>query len=176
MPVITKSEAELLKKLTDIHWATWMPLEEATLCFVTKDDELLLIRKKRGLGAGKVNAPGGRLEKGESFMEAAIRETQEEVGLVVSNLQYAGEHYFQFKSGYSMYVQVFVSDCFTGALEETEEALPFWVKCSEIPYSEMWEDDIYWVPHMLNGIQFSGRYLFDGDEMLSWDVQLSPSN
>ncbi len=37
-----------------------------------RDDETLLIRKKRGLGAGKITAPGGRIEAGET-PEAAGR-------------------------------------------------------------------------------------------------------
>ena len=34
-----------------------------------------------GLGAGKINAPGGKLEAGETALAAAIRETQEEIGV-----------------------------------------------------------------------------------------------
>ena len=29
--------------------------------------EVLLIRKKRGLGAGKINGPGGKIDPGEKF-------------------------------------------------------------------------------------------------------------
>ena len=39
-----------------ISWADWTPTVRATLLFVWRDDALLLIRKKRGLGAGKINA------------------------------------------------------------------------------------------------------------------------
>jgi len=41
--------------------------------------EILLIRKKRGWG-GEDNGPGGRLEKGETAVESAVREVQEELG------------------------------------------------------------------------------------------------
>ena len=40
-------------KVADINWNTWVPEETATLMFVIKDEQILLIRKKRGLGAGK---------------------------------------------------------------------------------------------------------------------------
>ena len=43
-------------------WARWTPTERAALCFVVTGGRVLLIRKKRGLGAGKVNGPGGRLD------------------------------------------------------------------------------------------------------------------
>ena len=67
------------KNLADIDWDTWEAKDPATLVFVVKDGQMLLIRKKRGLGAGKINAPGGRLEPGEAPLEAAIREAQEEL-------------------------------------------------------------------------------------------------
>jgi 8-oxo-dGTP pyrophosphatase MutT (NUDIX family) len=41
--------------------------------------------------AGQIALPGGRLEHGESFVQAAIRETHEEVGLVVEPAAVLGE-------------------------------------------------------------------------------------
>ncbi|MGD2110491.1 MAG: NUDIX domain-containing protein, partial [Phycisphaerae bacterium] len=60
-------------------WSTWRPRQTATLLFVIRAGEILLIRKKRGLGAGKINGPGGRVDPGETPREAAIREVQEEL-------------------------------------------------------------------------------------------------
>lgn len=39
----------------------------ATLMFVIDEarGEVLLIRKKRGLGAGKINGPGGKIDPGK---------------------------------------------------------------------------------------------------------------
>ena len=45
-----------------MDWKNWIPRERANLCFIVKDGSVLLIRKKRGLGAGKVNGPGGKIE------------------------------------------------------------------------------------------------------------------
>ena len=50
-------------------WSTWQPHERANLCFVVRGEEVLLIHKKRGLGAGKINGPGGRIEPGETAAE-----------------------------------------------------------------------------------------------------------
>jgi 8-oxo-dGTP diphosphatase len=66
-----------IRTLQDIDWASWKAEDPATLVFVVKDGRILLIRKKRGLGAGKINAPGGRLEAGEAPIEGAVREVQE---------------------------------------------------------------------------------------------------
>jgi len=155
------------------YWETWKPTERATLCFVIRGGEILLIRKKRGLGAGKINAPGGRLEAGETAQEAAIRETQEEVGVTPVGVEERGELHFQFADGYALHCTVFVaSDCI-GEPFETEEADPVWVPLDGIPYHEMWADDHYWLPGVIAGGQFRGFFHFDGEKMLSNDVMWS---
>ena len=66
-------------RIDEIAWSSWKPRDTATLVFVVEADRVLLIRKKRGLGAGKINGPGGRLEPGETLLECAVREIQEEL-------------------------------------------------------------------------------------------------
>ena len=62
-----------------IDWGGWRPDMRATLMFIRDGHEVLLMRKLRGIGAGKINAPGGKIEPGETPLEGAIRETQEEL-------------------------------------------------------------------------------------------------
>lgn len=54
---------------------------------IIKDGRLLLARRKIGNHAGKLDTPGGKLESGESFEEAAARELFEEAGLVASEFR-----------------------------------------------------------------------------------------
>ena len=148
-------------------WETWKPTERATLCFVIRGGEILLIEKKRGLGAGKINAPGGRLEAGESAHDAAIRETQEELGITPVGLEEHGQLHFQFTDGYALHCTVFVAaDCIGEAIE-TDEAVPRWTSLERIPYSQMWADDIHWLPGVIAGGSFRGYFEFDGEIMLS---------
>lgn len=153
-----------------IDWERWTPKERATLCFIVHEGRILLIRKKRGLGAGNMNGPGGRIEPGESSLQAAVRETQEEVGLTPLGLEEVGELSFEFKDGYSLHVAVFAaSDC-EGELKETAEAIPKWVALEDIPYAEMWEDDPFWLPLLIERRRFSGYFVFDGARLLSHRV------
>jgi 8-oxo-dGTP diphosphatase len=148
-----------------VDGANWRPKEEGTLCFVIQNGQILLIEKKRGLGAGKVNGPGGRLEKGETAEQAAIRETQEEVGITPTGVQWAGELRFQFRDGYSLHCTVYLASDWEGELMETAEAKPFWVRTDQIPYDRMWADDEQWMPRLLAGEKFRGWFEFDGDRM-----------
>ena len=150
-----------------IDWSTWKPTEYANLCFVMRDGQILLIRKKRGLGAGKINGPGGRLEEGETALESAIRETQEEIGVTPVDLEHIGELFFQFLDGYKLHVAVFAADGCEGELRETDEATPIWTEISKIPYHDMWEDDAHWLPLLLKRKKFRGYFVFDGEKLLS---------
>ena len=151
-----------------IDWTVWKPTEHATLCFIIRDGRILLIRKKRGLGAGKINGPGGRIEKGETALASAIRETQEEIGLTPTGVQEIGELLFEFLDGYKLHVAVFAANGFEGELCETPEATPFWVDLDKIPYEEMWQDDPHWLPLLLARKKFRGCFIFDVEKLLSY--------
>ena len=58
--------------------------------------------------------------------------------------------------------------------EETEEAAPLWAPVERIPYEQMWEDDELWLPLVLRGRQFSGRFIFDRDSMLDYEIDEEP--
>jgi 8-oxo-dGTP diphosphatase len=156
----------------DIDWNVWRPVERATLMLVICGGRILLIHKKRGLGAGKFNGPGGRIEPGETPYEAAMREVEEELGIIPSGVRLAGELQFQFVDGHGIHGYVFVASQFQGEPRETDEAVPFWFSLDAIPYHNMWADDRIWVPLALEGKPFTGRFLFDGDQMLGCELML----
>jgi 8-oxo-dGTP diphosphatase len=176
MAAMNQRRAPTVTSLRDVDWQAWKAKDPATLVFVIQNGSILLIRKKRGLGAGKINGPGGRLEPGESPEEAAIREVQEELKITPLGLRYCGENLFQFTDGYSIHVHVFAAESYEGVPTETEEAIPIWAPINEIPYEEMWEDDRLWIPLVLQRKRFCGRYIFNGDSMLDYELDIkSPS-
>jgi 8-oxo-dGTP diphosphatase len=160
-----------MKSLSDVDWTSWRGVA-CTLVFVVQGGDVLLIRKRRGLGAGKVNGPGGKVDPGETALESAIRETREEVCITPRALAWAGRNRFQFVDGSAIDAMVFRASAYDGMPAATPEADPFWSALARIPYGEMWEDDALWLPHLLAGREFSGRFLFDGDELLDWAIEL----
>ena len=154
-----------------IDWTSWTPRERANLCFIVRDGRVLLIRKKRGLGAGKINGPGGKVELGETALESAIREVQEEIGVTPLDVEERGILSFQFVDGYSLHCVVFVAQGLEGEPVETAEAIPLWFPLDAIPFDEMWADDRHWLPRTLQGAHFEGWFVFDGDVMLSKEIE-----
>ena len=152
------------------HWNEWTPSERAVLLFVIQNGSILLIRKKRGLGAGKINGPGGRIEPGESPKDAAIRETHEELLITPIEPEPRGSLHFHFLDGYKLHCTVFVASKFTGQPTETDEAVPLWTPIEAIPFQEMWADDRYWLPGVIAGKKFTAWFTFDGDRMLEHHI------
>ena len=65
-------------------------MRKTTLSFFIKKNQILLAMKKRGFGKGKWNGVGGKVQRGETTKEAAIRETKEEIGVVPRSLERKG--------------------------------------------------------------------------------------
>ena len=69
---------------------------------------------------------------------------------------------------------MFTASAYTGTPTSTEEADPLWFPVDKVPYEEMWEDDQYWLPQVIGGMNFEGRFLFDGDKMLGKHIDFTP--
>ena len=133
-----------------------------TLCIPIKNDEVLLGMKKRGFGCGRWNGFGGKLEEGETIEQATLRELYEEVGIKDGQLKKAGVLEFSFENDEKfLQVHIFKLLDFTDEPIETEEMEPQWFNVSEIPFQQMWSDDEYWFPLLLNDKLFEGEFLFD---------------
>lgn len=157
------------------NWATWEPRVRANLLFIVREEKILLIRKKRGFGAGKINGPGGKVDPGETPLQSALRETGEELGIKPLGATQHGELHFQFRDGYSLHCAVFLAHDFEGEPRETEEAVPLWTPLDQIPYDEMWADDRHWLPLLIRGAHFTGYFEFDGEELLERRLVVRPA-
>lgn len=157
--------------LEDIDWERWTPRDVTVLIFVLRGGATLLIRKKVGLGAGKIIAPGGHVDPGETPEAAAIREAEEEVGVTPIAPRLLGNLRMQFVDGYAVEVHVLSAEDCVGEARETDEAVPLWTALDALPYDEMWSDDRLWVPLLLAGRSFRGRFVFDGDAILDQHLE-----
>lgn len=154
-----------------VDWSTWEPEIRATLMFIVKDGQILLIEKQRGIGEGKINGPGGKIDPGESPLQCAIRETQEELHVTAIGARKMGELFFAMSDLPDIHCHVFVAEDFEGTPTATDEAIPRWTALEAIPYELMWEDDRHWLPQVLSGQTFEGRFLFEEEKILWQDLR-----
>ena len=155
-----------------IDWTSWRGEMHATILFIIKDGKILLIEKKRGLGAGKINGPGGKIDAGETPLEAAVRETEEELCITPTAPRKMGELQFSMSDCPHIHCHVYRADDYTGTPTETDEAVPVWTAIDAIPYQRMWEDDQHWLPILLKDQSFLGRFVFESDRLLWSEVTL----
>jgi 8-oxo-dGTP pyrophosphatase MutT (NUDIX family) len=124
-------------------------LKRTTLVYPLNDSGVLLGMKKRGFGEGWWNGFGGKLDVGETYEEAAVRETIEEVGLHIKNLLHMANLHFYFDGVLSVVSRAYISTEFTGDPIETEEMRPMFFAPDQLPYDAMWPADKLWIPKIL---------------------------
>lgn len=143
-------------------------MRQSTLVFVfNPKNQILLAMKKRGFGEGKWNGAGGKVEAGETIVQAAARELHEETAIEIApeKMESRGVLHFHFagKPEWDQDVNIFVSHGYAGGFEETEEMKPSWFDIADIPYDAMWEDDPYWLQRVIDGESVEFEFYFGED-------------
>ena len=61
-----------------------------TVSFIQQEDRFLLLNREYPVWMGRWNAPGGKIEPGETPKESALREVAEETGIVLGTIDFVG--------------------------------------------------------------------------------------
>jgi 8-oxo-dGTP pyrophosphatase MutT (NUDIX family) len=143
-------------------------MELVTLCFPLWAEWALLGWKKRGFGAGMVNGFGGKARPGETPRRTCWRETKEESGVEVDDLTFHGVIRFLFpeRPEWSSECHLYIAHRIIGYPCETEEMRPQWFTKNGIPYDNMWESTILWLPDILSGKIVFRTFSFDANQRL----------
>jgi 8-oxo-dGTP pyrophosphatase MutT (NUDIX family) len=153
-------------------------MKNATLVILINKDEkkICLGMKKRGFGKNKWNGFGGKVKEKEDIENAAIREVFEETsngehsGVVIDRNQLnkvaSLDFTFPHNHDWDQKVHVFLVQKWEGTPIESEEMRPKWFDIDSIPYNEMWSDDIYWLPEVLDGKKIKKKFVFDKENNL----------
>ena len=96
------------------------------------DGNKVLVQEKIDDDYCGITFPGGHVEKGESFTEAAIREVQEETGLTMENPRLCGVKQFQNRHDARYVVFFYKADQFHGNLTSSDEGDVFWVPVDKL--------------------------------------------
>ena len=137
--------------------------QPATLIYVTKQGKVLLAEKIKKVNAGCFTGYGGKIEKGETEVDSAVRELKQESGIDVrpNSLKKIAIVNFFNSSTDAWRVHVFLTNEFIGKPISTDEMKnPKWFDVSNLPLDRMRETDKYWLPLVLIGIKFEADVYF----------------
>ena len=140
-------------------------VELTVLCLLEDGERVLLQNRKKKDWQGWA-LPGGHVEPGESFVDAVIREMQEETGLRVRSLRLAGVKQFPIKDGRYV-VLLFKATEWSGTLTSSEEGEMAWVEYRQLP-SLHTVDDLEEMLRVINTPELTEfQYLLRGDEWIA---------
>ncbi len=104
--------------------------EFTVMVMVENADGRILVQNKKSKSWGGLVFPGGHVERGEFFTDAAIREVREETGLTIRNPRIIAVK--QFIDEYRYVVHLFSATEFTGELRSSDEGDVFFLTKEEL--------------------------------------------
>ena len=141
---------------------------QAVAGFMVRDDQILLgLRKKvsNDLGANNYAGIGGKLEPGETNDECLVREIKEEIDIDITGYEKYGRARFINPANpkWNMEGFFYLITEWEGTPTETEVIKPVWFDKDKIPFNQMFRDNKYWLPMLLENKHFEGVFLFGED-------------
>ncbi|MCK5133375.1 MAG: 8-oxo-dGTP diphosphatase [Candidatus Sabulitectum sp.] len=138
----------------------------AVLCYIRNNGKTLMMHRnsrQEDMHFGKWNAPGGKMEPGETPEECAIREVFEETALVVEHPRMRGVLTFPaFNGEEDWYVYVFTARKFTGVLKKScHEGDLFWIEDSNLMSLPLWDGDRIFMKWLDSNKFFSGKFVYN---------------
>lgn len=151
---------------TDCSLSPDVPQCHTVLAYLERDGHVLMMRRDRkpnDLNAGYWIGVGGKLEQGESALEALHREVNEELGVTLTQWQYRAliEFYHGTPCRYYERIYLFTSDKWDGepSLDCPEGTLA-WVPKEQVPRLHLWQGDRLFLKELAAGRPFFRLQLY----------------
>ena len=119
------------------------------LCFIRREDKVLLIEVNYGEGKVIWNGVSGFVEPGEELASAVVREVREEIGIDIdpSSLVHKGAH----AVSDVLDLEVFVATEWVGEPQPKEDSIVVarWFRVDDLPYDHIFPGNQDWLPGFL---------------------------
>lgn len=108
------------------------PVRKAVRCYLIKNDKIVVTKyNEPNKKAGYYEIPGGKIEAGELPEQTAIREMQEETGIVVKKLKNKGNLIIEYPDRKFEFV-VFLANTYQGEPKQFEDNTSEWLDINEL--------------------------------------------
>lgn len=112
------------------------PVRKAVRCYLIKNDKIIVTKyKEPNKKAGYYEIPGGKIEEGELPEQTAIREMQEETGIIVKDLKNKGNLTIEYPDRKFEFV-VFLADDYQGKPLQFEDNSSAWIDINHLLQKE----------------------------------------
>ena len=139
-------------------------VELAVLCLIKDGNRVLLQNRVKKDWQG-YTLPGGHVERGESFVDAVVREMKEETGLTIEKPKMVGIKHFPIDGGRYI-VLLFEATQFTGEVVSSEEGEMTWIDRAELADIAA-VDDLAELLKVFDDPELTEfQYVVEGDEWL----------
>ncbi len=146
-------------------------MQNTTLVYIEKDSKYLMLhrtKKQNDYNHDKWIGIGGKFEETESPEECILRETKEETGLTLNEIEYRGIVTFVSDENFTEYMHIFWSNNFSGALKECDEGELEWIEKSRMNALPHWKgDEIFLKLLELRAPFFSLKLVYEKGILLS---------
>lgn len=143
-------------------------VELTVLCLIEDGNRILLQNRVKKDWQG-YTLPGGHVERGESFVDAVIREMKEETGLDIIDPELVGLKQFPMKNDGRYIVFLFKATKWAGEIQSSEEGQMEWYEYRDLPRIKTVEDLQELLRVMNSPALTEFQYTVKGDE---WIVSL----
>lgn len=146
-------------------------MQNTTLVYIEKDSKYLMLhrtKKQNDYNHDKWIGIGGKFEEAESPEECILRETKEETGLTLNEIEYRGIVTFVSDENFTEYMHIFWSNNFSGVLKECDEGELEWIEKSRMNALPHWKgDEIFLKLLELRAPFFSLKLVYEKGILLS---------
>lgn len=130
------------------------------LLFVFNNEQVLLIKgsNKKNIWPGLYNGLGGHVEKGETVLEAAKRELEEESGITEATLKCVGSILIDGEGDVGVCVFVIYGETAQKMVKPSREGIPEWIKLTKISKIQCVDDLPVLIPKVIEAHQSSTQF------------------
>ena len=148
--------------------------QETVLCYIFKDDEVLMLKKnevKGDMNSSKWLGVGGHIEENESPDDAILRETKEETGLTLTSYDLLGTIKFYMNGKYTEKIYVYAGYEVKGEMISCDEGLLQFFKKDEILNLSLWEGDKIFLRPLLENKKFKCSLYYNDEKLINYKIK-----